>query len=94
MVLPGWRRRRCAHSSRAWPGRYVTTFDTLGLWALRGVSKGGQSGLALWMVSRSCACIGSLCLRHCAHGAPIGGVLRTVVLALHALRAAGEILMR
>jgi hypothetical protein len=24
-------------------------------------------------VSRSCACIGSLCLRHCVHGASIGG---------------------
>jgi hypothetical protein len=24
-------------------------------------------------VSRFCACIGSLCLRHCVHGAPIGG---------------------
>jgi hypothetical protein len=24
-------------------------------------------------VSRSCACIGSPCLRHCVHGAPIGG---------------------
>jgi hypothetical protein len=24
-------------------------------------------------VSHSCACIGSPCLRHCVHGAPIGG---------------------
>jgi hypothetical protein len=24
-------------------------------------------------VSRSCACIGSPCLRHCGHGASIGG---------------------
>jgi hypothetical protein len=24
-------------------------------------------------VSRSCACIGSPCLRRCVHGAPIGG---------------------
>jgi hypothetical protein len=27
-------------------------------------------------VSRSCACIGSPCLRHCVHGASIGGAAR------------------
>jgi hypothetical protein len=38
--------------------------------ATAAAAPGGALGLAA--VSHSCACIGSPCLRHCVHGAPIG----------------------
>jgi hypothetical protein len=36
-------------------------------------SLAGPSGAIIGSVSHSCACIGSPCLRHCVHGASIGG---------------------
>jgi hypothetical protein len=40
---------------------------------LAGDRGGDAVAAAAAAVSRSCACIGSPCLRHCVHGAPIGG---------------------
>jgi hypothetical protein len=59
--------------------------DSRGRTASEQLLSGGTAGAALLeemarvrqeleaAVSRFCACIGSLCLRHCVHGAPIGG---------------------
>jgi hypothetical protein len=58
--------------------------DSRGRTASEQLLSGGTAGAALLeemarvrqeleaSVSRFCACIGSLCLRHCVHGAPIG----------------------
>jgi hypothetical protein len=39
----------------------------------RGGARPVSAAAAAAAVSRSCACIGSPCLRHCVHGAPVGG---------------------
>jgi hypothetical protein len=42
-------------------------------WSAGALPGGGGGGAAAAAVSRSCACIGSPCLRLCVHGASIGG---------------------
>jgi hypothetical protein len=42
----------------------------------RAAQGGAPPSAAAAAVSRSCACIGSPCLRHCGHGASIGGIHR------------------
>jgi hypothetical protein len=55
----------CHHDTLSGPGPCLS--DGLGRLSREGGREGGRG----W-VSHSCACNGSLCLRHCVHGASIG----------------------
>jgi hypothetical protein len=73
--------QRCRYPRRlnkttvcGWTRERADSLKSLGLRGLQLSLCGGA--LAAAAVSHSCACIGSPCLRHCVHGASIGGQRR------------------
>jgi hypothetical protein len=66
----------CPQRRRCWRGhlRSSTRHQLLRLARRASLAARIAAAAAAAAVSRSCACIGSPCLRHCVHGASIGGV--------------------
>jgi hypothetical protein len=81
-----WRRNRCERATRTRRPPPVTRWPRRTRWCAGCGRRGGRAVAAA--VSRSCACIGSPCLRHCVHGASVGGG-DGVRVCVHLCRRAG-----